>query len=77
MGIPDLVGLRLQDALEILERSGLCADIRIVRYIPPAPKDMEEECCLEERVIRQRHMEDGYVELLVSTFKYSPPGFAP
>ncbi|SFP60464.1 PASTA domain-containing protein [Caldicoprobacter faecalis] len=75
MGVPDLVGLNLQDALQILEESGLCATPRIVRYFPPASKGLEQGCNVEERVIRQRIVENGQIELVVSSFKDCPRDF--
>ncbi|MCM8901184.1 PASTA domain-containing protein [Caldicoprobacter algeriensis] len=75
MGIPDLVGLKLQDALQILEKSDLCTTPRIVRYFPPASKGLKQGYNLEERVIRQRIVEDGQIELVVSSFRHCPLDF--
>lgn len=72
MGVPDLVGLRLADALHILEKSGLYATPMIVRYLSPASKGLKQDCNLEERVIRQRIVGDGQIELVVSPFRNRP-----
>lgn len=73
MNIPDLVGLRLQDALQTLETSGVDVIPRVVRYFPPASKGFKENSnIIEERVIRQRIVEDGQIELVVSIFRYYP-----
>ncbi|MBM7581414.1 hypothetical protein JOD02_000237 [Caldicoprobacter guelmensis] len=75
MNIPDLVGLRLEDALQVLERSGVGVIPRIVKYFPPASKGFKENSNIEERVIRQRIVEDGQMELVVSIFRYYPLDF--
>lgn len=77
MNIPDLVGLRLQDALQTLETSGVDVIPRVVRYFPPASKGFKENSniIIEERVIRQRIVEDGQIELVVSIFSCCPFDF--
>jgi len=75
MDVPDLVGLKLEDALQKLEENGLYIVPKIVRYLPPASKGLKLDCDLEERVIRQRPAGDGQVELVVSYFRYRPLDF--
>jgi len=75
MEIPDLVGLRLQDALQVLKDCGLYVNARIVKYFPPGSKDLKQDYGFEERVICQRIVGDGQIELIVSSFRYRPPEF--
>jgi len=77
MEIPDLVGLRLQDALQVLKECGLYVNARIVKYSTPGSKGLKQDDGFEERVIRQRIVGDGQIELVVSSFRYRPLDFEP
>nr|PZN06614.1 MAG: hypothetical protein DIU64_13660 [Caldicoprobacter oshimai] len=75
MGIPDLVGLKLDEALNILKKSGFYATPIIVRYFPPSSRGLNQHGNHEERVIRQRAVGEEQIELIVSSFRNRPLDF--
>jgi hypothetical protein len=68
MKTPDLLGLRLRDGLYFLEKNDIELTPVVVKYCPPDSKNYDKDSGLEERIIRQRMLDDKRIELVVSSF---------
>lgn len=68
MGIPDLLGLNLYDALDLLEKNYPELSAVVVRYYPAISKKYEKQMTGTERIIRQKVLGSNRIELVVSVF---------
>ncbi len=66
IGIPDLIGLELQEGLDCLKKNGLAFQL-IENYFPG--KEYPPE--LKNRIVRVRQIETGELELTYSVDTYS------
>lgn len=73
MGIPDLVGERLDVALDIIKKQ--CPTLKLDIIIPNSSKSSQEaelSYGIIKRVVRQKFVGNEMLELLVYSFKEKP-----
>ncbi|NLO81905.1 MAG: hypothetical protein GX094_02455 [Clostridiales bacterium] len=68
MEIPDLLGLFLNDALDLLEKDYPELRAVVVRYSSPVSTKAKDKTTGTERIIRQRVCDPNKIELIVSSF---------
>lgn len=69
MTLPDVIGLRLEEALEILHKFGFEAgNVRITN----SPKNNADKFCIDSRVVRLEKTESNTVDILVCNMQCYP-----
>ncbi|MGI6188169.1 MAG: hypothetical protein GX041_05605 [Clostridiales bacterium] len=68
MEIPNLLGLALHEALDLLEKHNPELRAVVVRYHSPVSSEQKDEMACVERIIRQRICNFDEIELVVSSF---------